>query len=231
MAAQSIFDVQALTPYFQDAFTSFDANVWTKSTGVTPCVGTWDSSYVLTGADGLTLGLTQSGNAANSRGAQIVSTNLYNFGVYQFSFRPSSTSPTLTGVGSARSGSVCGGFSYLDPNTTRIDSLQVEGPATCRANTAVATDGVQSGVRDHFVRRLDSRIVTASFWWTTDAIKFYLDGLHTWTLTANVPQEPAYIILNHCPTDNAAFGGLATLNTTRYMHVIAVKHWRQEDLE
>ncbi|HET7712311.1 MAG TPA: hypothetical protein VFL80_10320 [Thermoanaerobaculia bacterium] len=39
------------------------------------------------------------------------------------------------------------------------------------------------------------------------------------THTGAVPQDPAYVIMNHWGTHNQSFGGPATPNVARYLYV------------
>src|SRR6185437_1162769 len=54
---------------------------------------------------------------------------------------------------------------------------------------------------------------------STTEIDFEIDGVLVSTHTEDIPQVPAYVMINHWGTNSTGWGGLATVGVSRYMYI------------
>jgi beta-glucanase (GH16 family) len=232
-APYTIFDVQALPTTFQDDFSSgtLNANNWVASDYETPGSGVFDPTYVLLNQGMLCLALTQTGNnVANSVGSEIASVNSFSFGVYQWDARLSSNTTTPNGAGHAISGQVSGLFNYRTPAANTEIDFELEGHLPCQLEVGTWVTEASHALKNVYLRDLTQAFRAYSFWWTSEFVRFYVDGFLIYTNTTNVPQLPAPVLMNHWAGEgeDLSFGGPATFNVTRRLYVRSFKFWSQD---
>jgi beta-glucanase (GH16 family) len=176
-------------------------------------VGTFDPNNVIVGSElVLTLTQTQSGSQILSSGAQVVSTQKFSYGTFEFTSR----------VAGVYSGSVTTGFLYATNSETEIDMEQV-------GNKPDAVDctnwrGV-SNFQDTQVFGYDQgnshdfKIV-----WQPGYVDWYVDGTLVVHHTQAVPSAPAPFLFSAWGTNSSSWGGTATIGPTRYMYVSSFKY-------
>jgi len=55
--------------------------------------------------------------------------------------------------------------------------------------------------------------------WSPNEIDYYVDGVLVSTHTKDIPQVPAYVMINHWGTNSTGWGGRATVDVSRYMYI------------
>jgi endo-1,3-1,4-beta-glycanase ExoK len=213
---------------FSDTFStgSLDASKWLASNGFAPgsISGVNYGSFIPNNVD-LSKGmlclklqqqLTSSG--VLSIGGEIQSITTYGYGTFEWVMRASSTSQTPTGAGSAVSGQVSAGFSFVNNSETEID-FEIEGQ---NPDTAWMTNWISTTEKQYssiFLASPDATFHHYKFVWMPGKIDFYIDGALVSTHTSNIPSTPAYVMINHWGTNSTGWGGLATLGVERYLYV------------
>ena len=167
-----------------------------------------------------------------SSGGAIISKDRFGFGTYEFEMRMSSTSPTPNGVGKPLTGAVSSGFLYYNKSETEID-LEFLGDqnrvwVTNWRNPDARTAPNVDDSRIKQTTKLLNKDFAAAFHtytlvWEPERIRVFIDGALVTTHSQNVPQVPAYIILEHRGTNSGTWGGTATVGRDRYFYVRSVK--------
>lgn len=213
---------------FSDTFNSgvLDPSKWLASNGFAPgsISGVNYGSFVPSNVDlsqgMLCLKLQQEEGTSGvlSTGGEIQSNTTYGYGTYEWVMRASSTSSTPTGTGTAVSGQVSAGFSFINNSETEID-FEVEGqnPDTVWMTNWIGT--TQKQYSRVFLASPDANFHHYKFVWVPGQINYYIDGVLVSTHTSNVPSTPAYIMINHWGTNSTGWGGLATIGAQRYLYV------------
>ncbi len=164
------------------------------------------------------LGLRVTQSSGGSTGGEIQSRERYGFGVYTFRFRASSTATTPNGVGETVSGSTSGAFLYS--NETELDFEQ-EGNRPLLLYCVTWKDRVRSVTPSEV--KIGSTIYedfhTYSVAWRPNSIVYSIDGMAVAAVSTNVPQQPAYIMINHWGTIDPNWGGRPTIGVERWMWV------------
>lgn len=198
-----------------------DTNNWLVSTWGAPQGGTFSAASVSTSKGMLGLRLTQSlsGRTVVSIGGEIMYKSLCHYGTYTWIMRASSTATEPTKAGQSCSGSISGLFPYLQQSQTELD-FEVEG---CRPNTLWMvnwTSEASKTVASLTTKTpLSDTFNTYKMVWTPSEVTYYLNDRQAAVINTNVPSKPAYPIINHWGTNNANWGGTATLRSTRWMWV------------
>ena len=213
---------------FSDTFNtgSLDASKWFASNGSAPGsisgvnYGSFEPSNIDLSKGMLCLKLQQqlSNIGVLSIGGEIQSITTYGYGTYEWVMRASSTSQTPTGAGSAVSGQISAGFSFVNNSQTEID-FEIEGqnPDTVWMTNWISTTEKQySSV---FLASPDTTFHQYKFVWMPGRIDFYIDGALVSSHTSNVPSAPAYVMINHWGTNSTGWGGLASIGVERYLYV------------
>jgi len=213
---------------FSDTFTTgvLDPSKWLASDGLAPgrITGVNNGSFVPTNVD-LSKGMLclklqqhQGSSGVLSTGGEIQSLTTYGYGTYEWVMRASSTSATPTGTGTAVSGQISAGFSFVNNSETEID-FEIEGQ---NRNTIWMTNWISTTQKQYssvFLASPDTNFHHYKFVWVPGKIDYYIDGVLVSTHTSNVPSAPAYIMVNHWGTNSTGWGGLATVNLERYLYV------------
>lgn len=157
-----------------------------------------------------------------STGAELQSVKTYGFGTYTVVMRQSSTASTATATGSVvESGSDSAFFLFINNSQTEIDIefcgntpgniwLTNWDTLNAKTNTEPAVANLASGFHTYTVV------------WTSTSITWSIDGVVVATHTTNIPQTPAYIMINFWGTNSSDWGGVATPGVTRYFYVKSV---------
>lgn len=181
---------------------------------------TWSPSAINLSEGLLQMILTQP-TSGTSTGAELQSKNTYGFGTYQYVMRMSSTSPTSTGTGSVVSGSDSAAFSFINNSQTEID-IEFCGNTP---NNIWLTNWDTTNLKTYTepaAANLASGFHTYTVVWAPASITWSIDGVVVATHTTNIPQTPAYIMLNFWGTNSSSWGGVATPGVTRYFYVKSV---------
>lgn len=161
----------------------------------------------------------QGGKGVISTGAELQSKQAFGFGTYEWVMRTSSTSATPYGEGSAVSGQISSGFTFIDASTTEID-FEIEGQ---NPDTVWMTNWLGTALKQYSDTSLQAP-PAGSFHryklvWSPSEIDYFVDGVLVSTHTENIPQVPAYVMINHWGTNSTGWGGLATVGVSRYMYI------------
>lgn len=161
----------------------------------------------------------QGGTGVISTGAELQSKQTFGFGTYEWVMRTSSTSTTPYGEGSAVSGQISSGFTFIDASTTEID-FEIEGQ---NPDTVWMTNWLGTSLKQYSDTSLPAP-AAGSFHryklvWSPSEIDYYVDGVLVSTHTEDIPQVPAYVMINHWGTNSTGWGGLATVGVSRYMYI------------
>jgi hypothetical protein len=216
---------------FTDNFnTGTLSSSWQKDSGTAPQNGATNVASFSTANVDLTNGmlglkLTQSivGGVATSVGAEVRSTTAFGFGTYRWSTRMGSTATSPLTTGTVPTGQVSSNF-ILNSSTanpyTEIDSPEVTGNqpnlaqwttwTTTSLNTSTSTAIANPELAFHLYQ----------FKWTASSAAFSIDGTPASTITTNIPTANGNPMMNLWGTNNAGFGGAATVGT-RWMFVKA----------
>jgi beta-glucanase (GH16 family) len=229
-------------PTFVADFTSgkIDPAVWRVSTWTAPGnndsnTGRFSAEHAFVENGVLCLALTQTKQPDGkilSLGAELATLKEFSYGTYEFVARASSTAGTPNQAGMPVSGSITGCFVYRDLAATELD-VEVEGNERSSLTQFTTWVGESNPNQTTAVQPL---ILGAGGWmphegffkytikWMPNKVEFYRDDVLVATHTMVVPSLPGKVMLNHWGTDNANWGGLATVNTTRYMWVKSFKY-------
>lgn len=161
----------------------------------------------------------QGGNGVISTGAELQSKQAFGFGTYEWVMRTSSTSATPYGEGSAVSGQISSGFTFIDASTTEID-FEIEGQ---NPDTVWMTNWLGTALKQYSDTPLQTPPAAGfhryKLVWSPSEIDYYVDGVLVSTHTEDIPQVPAYVMINHWGTNSTGWGGLATVGVSRYMYI------------
>lgn len=212
---------------FADSFNtgSLDTRVWTIDTGSAPGaninhVGIFEAGNVDLSQGMLALRLiqTQSGSVVHSSGAEVRSIGRYGYGRYTWRMRTASTASTWNGAGVPVSGSISSGFTFYSPGYTEVDCPEVEG---VRPNTIEFTNWDTNKMNQTSSSTLinpDQGYHDYMCDWSQGKVVYYVDGVLVSTHITHVPSAPAYVLLQLWGTNGSNFGGLATVDTTRWVY-------------
>jgi beta-glucanase (GH16 family) len=176
-------------------------------------------------------------NGMNSLGAAIQSKQKFGFGTYTFVMRQSSVSPTPDGVGDTITGGISSAFVYLPNSESEIDleflgdNNRMWGTNWMNPNPSQppAGRGVMSTTEEFPSPNLATSFHTYQLVWTAKAVAWYIDGQLIACHYNNVPQAPAYIILQHRGTNSNLWGGVATPGVRRYAYFKSVTYTPQSN--
>ena len=156
-----------------------------------------------------------------AQAAELQSAQRFGFGRYTYRMRAASTSANPKKAGQVLPGNISGAFSYVDNSATEID-IEIEGNRPKTLNAAVWNGLTQ---KSYAVlptgTSLGQGFQTISYEWRPDRITYFLNGTQVWETTQNIPQSPAFIMLNIWPTASNAWGGVASPGSV-YMLVESV---------
>lgn len=230
---------QAQTPTFHDNFQAgkLDADKWIvaqwKSADTKPGInaGLYVPETIDLSQGVLRIGVVQKQVAVGevqSFGGAIQSKEKFGFGTYEFVIRQTSDSPTFDGKGSVKTGGVSSGFIYNKNSESEIDveflgdrnsvwmtNWHNKTPQTPPTSDCKHTEEVRRG--DLYKGFHDYKVI-----WTSKRVDWYIDGKLVASHKDHVPQEPAHIILQHRGTNSDKWGGVASVNVTRYAYFKSV---------
>lgn len=158
--------------------------------------------------------------STTSIGGELQSRQRFGFGTYEWILRASSTSQTPEGSGRPVSGQISSGFIFQqDQGYTEIDSPEIEGQYPNQLSwTSWLTNQKRTNrltqTSDPSQTFLRYRLV-----WLASTAKFYVNDSLVAEITDNIPQNPAYAMINHWGTNSQGWGGMATPGVDRYMFV------------
>ena len=156
-----------------------------------------------------------------AQAAELQSAQRFGFGRYTYRMRTASTSANPSKPGQTRPGNISGAFSYVDNSATEID-IEIEGNRPKTLNAAVWKGLTQkSSAVLSTSTALSQGFQTYTYEWRPGSITYFLNGVRLWETTRNIPQDPAYLMLNLWPTLSDGWGGVATPGTV-YMLVDSV---------
>jgi beta-glucanase (GH16 family) len=229
---------------FSDSFNSrqLDTSKWTIATYQSPDSkpGINRGVYVPENIDlsqgVLRIAVTQkrSGDEVQSAGGALISKELFGFGTYEFEMRMSSTASTPQASGDPKTGAVSSGFLYLKNSETEIDLEFLGNENSIWITTwhnhdpkrpPHPSDKQSNKIANHF---LGTQFRTYRLVWSSKTVNVFIDGVQVVHQTADVPQKPAHIILQHRGTNSDKWGGTATLGTPRYFYVKSVRFTPEE---
>jgi beta-glucanase (GH16 family) len=163
-----------------------------------------------------------------SYGGAIISKDRFGFGTYEFVMRMSSVSATPDGLGAAKSGAISSGFVFYNNSESEIDleflgdqnAIWITNWQNPDAKNAPSGDIKQT-------TKISNQFLAAEFHkytlvWAPKSVKVYIDGTLVASHNEHIPQSPAYIILQHRGTNSNEWGGVASVEVTRYMYVKSV---------
>jgi beta-glucanase (GH16 family) len=166
-----------------------------------------------------------------STGGEIQSRETFGYGTYEFVMRLASTSSTPDGAGRVVSGSDSGAFTFINNSESEID-IEFLGSTpdslwlTNWVNSAHNVKGVKpTRYEQEKVRAtgLADGFHEYAIAWTPGKVVWRIDGKAAATHTRNVPSAPAHIMISHWGTNHERWGGVATLDTPRYLYVRKVR--------
>jgi beta-glucanase (GH16 family) len=170
-----------------------------------------------------------------SYGASIQSTAKFGYGRYQFVMRMASTSASPDGTGKEISGSVSSAYVFVNNSETELDIEYLgDRPGLLHLTNWCNTDPRRhpSGGFEGYnlIRQYEKipfqgaadRLNTYVIDWTPRSVAWYIEGHVLAVHTAHVPKAPAYIKMNLWGTNSRGWGGLAAVDTTRYLFVRSV---------
>lgn len=174
-------------------------------------------------------------NGMNSVGGALQSKQKFGFGTYTFVMRQSSTSATSDGAGDTVTGGISSAFLYLPNSESEIDleflgnNNRMSGTNWRNPNPSAppAMRGVMSDSQEFSSPNLATSFHTYQLVWTSKAVAWYIDGKLIACHYKNVPQSPAYIILQHRGTNSNLWGGTATPGVRRYAYFKSVTYTPQ----
>ena len=163
-------------------------------------------------------------NGIISTGGLIYTAQTYGYGTYRWTMRASSTSSTPYGSGSAVSGQISTGFTYINNSQTEVD-WEIEGQ---RKNTVWMTNWQTTSRKQYtsiVVNAPEAGFHRYKFIWKPGRIDFYVDGVLVSTHTQNIPSSPAHIMISHWGTNSTGWGGYATPGVQRYLYISNFSYW------
>jgi beta-glucanase (GH16 family) len=229
------------TPTFEDNFSEgvLDTAKWVVSNYETTNYAgggsdvTFSPNNINLSGGSLRLELTQP-TAGTSTGAEITSRLSFGYGVYEFLMRAGSTSATSNGWGTTESGQISATFIIHDPppsynSVTEIDGPEIEG-LSARSNhiewDVWKNDSSTDPTPEYNVlTNPQAAFHRYKFVWSAASIKFYIDGVLKSTCYSGIPSVAAVVDINFYGTNDAEWGGFATVGVKRYMYVKSFKFW------
>lgn len=169
-------------------------------------------------------------NGVNSTGAAIQSKQKFGFGTYTFVMRQSSTSATPDGEGKTLTGGISSAFLYLPNSESEIDleflgdDNAMHGTNWMNPNPSVPPTSANKDSEKFSADQLATGFHTYQLVWTSKAVAWYIDGKLVASHYKNVPQKPAFIILQHRGTNSNLWGGTATLGVRRFAYFKSVTY-------
>lgn len=207
---------------------SLDLGKWTPSNWSAPQEGQFRLDNVDLSQGCLRLEVNQAINPTDttkvlSVGGEIVSTQKFGYGTYEFEVRAGSTADSPGIAGAAVSGSVSGLFNFVNNSETEID-IELLGAAADRVFfTNYHELGVKEGTEDILPFAAALGFHTYKFVWAPAYVAYFVDGKQMAIHSEAVPSTPAHIIINHWGTNSPYWGGLASPGIQRYLYVKSVK--------
>ena len=216
------------TPTFSDTFSGGSLNTenwivsnWTSDNYAGAGNNVTFSPSAISLSEGMLQMILTQPTSGTSTGAELQSKSTFGFGTYQVVMRMSSTAATSTAAGSVESGSDSAFFSFINNSQTEIDIefcgntpgniwLTNWDTTNLKTYTEPAAANLASGFHTYTVN------------WTSSSIAWSIDGVVVATHTTNIPQTPAYIMINFWGTNSSSWGGVATPGVTRYFYVSSV---------
>lgn len=206
---------------FEDNFDKgvLDTTNWGVSTWGAPLGGMFSAANVDLSQKCLALKLWQNPVDLSSFGAELTSRRTFGFGTYEFLVRVGSTATTPDGPGASVSGGVSGLFNFVNNSETEID---IEATGDVPNSLWFST---WHGLSEHHYIQDMPPFNPASgfhryvFKWEPAKVTFSIDGVLMWAVSDNVPQTPAYVIINHWGTNTTYWGGYASPGIDRFMYV------------
>lgn len=159
--------------------------------------------------------------ASTSTCGEIQSKQTFGFGTYTSVMRQSSTAASATAAGSVVSGSDSAIFSYINNSQTEIDTEFVGNYPNGLYYTNWDTLSLKT-YSQPLVANLASEFHTYTMVWLPTSITWSIDGVVVATHTTNIPQTPAFLMINFWGTNSTSWGGLATPGVTRYFYIKSV---------
>jgi beta-glucanase (GH16 family) len=172
-------------------------------------------------------------NGMNSLGAAIQSKQKFGFGTYTFVMRQSSVSSTPDGAGDTVTGGISSAFLYLPNSLSEIDlEFLGDNNRMWGTNWMNPTPSAPPTSADKSSTELPASTLATGFHtyqlvWTATSVAWYIDGALEAVHYTNVPQAPAYIILQHRGTNSNLWGGVATPGVRRYAFFKSVTYTPQ----
>jgi beta-glucanase (GH16 family) len=176
-------------------------------------------------------------NGVVSRGALLYRQETYGYGTYAWRMRMSSTALSPSEPGVPVAGTVSAGFIFVNNSETEIDfEFSGQTVATPFPETLYMVNwnnqDPSTGPTDHeftstvtTVPGINQEFKTYQFEWKQDGITFSVDGIPQVIHRTDMPQAPAYFMINHWGADRPdGFGGKATIGVERYLYVDWVKY-------
>jgi beta-glucanase (GH16 family) len=163
-------------------------------------------------------------SAGTSTGAEIQLSQAYGYGTYEFTMRVGSTSATKAGAGTPISGQISATFLLSDPNSaTEIDAPEIEG-LSARSNwvqwTSWKNDSSTSGTPAYTILANPAAAFHKyKITWSASRLDYYIDSVLVSSTKSNIPSVNAHPTINFYGTNSSAWGGPATVGTSRYMYV------------
>lgn len=169
-------------------------------------------------------------SGVDSFGSLFQSVQKFGFGTYTFVMRESTVSPTADGAGGTVTGGVSSAFLYLPNSESEIDleflgdNNAMWGTNWKNPNPAVPPTFAERTTTEFSNSDLATGFHTYQMVWTSKAVAWYIDGKLVANHTSNVPQAPAYIMLQHRGTNSNQWGGTATVGVRRYAFFKSVSY-------
>jgi beta-glucanase (GH16 family) len=216
------------TPAFSDDFaggkldaTKWSASAWSVNIGKSKTQ--FNPSYIDLSGGSLRMKLDQP-TADTSIGAELISKQNFLYGIFEWTMRAHSTSPTANGAGQPTSGQISTGYIYSD--VSEIDCPEIEG----RTPDVLEFTNWLNGSND------GAAMVTAAFKpqdglhrykceWRPTFVKYYVDDVLVATHTTKIPTQAVPVILDSYGTNDPNWGGLASVGVTRYTYFSSFKYW------
>lgn len=194
---------------------------WIVSTWTAPQGGEFKENFVSVNNGILELKVNQTlvGSEIKSKGGEIRYKDLTHFGTYKWVAKMASDATRGGLLGRPWTGSCSALFLYVNDSETEID-FEVEGS---RASVVHCNNWATTAANTHSQK--DLRVALSANFnkyklvWHPTYVKYYVNDKLIARHTTNIPQAPAYPMINHWGTNNVNWGGSATLDTNRWMYV------------
>jgi endo-1,3-1,4-beta-glycanase ExoK len=215
------------TPTFSDSFNkgSLDTALWFAQHGDAPGnkpgvnYGSFQPDQVDLSQGMLRLAVSQTINGkVISRDGEVISNQLFGYGIYTFVMRMASTAATHDAPGQVVSGDCSAAFIFFGNSDTEID-IEYLGDKPNSIFLSNWIDRQHKVTTEVHTGNLANGFHKYDIVWTANSVQWFLDGKLICTHTKYVPTKPATIRLNHWGTNNLGWGGMATPNVNRYFYV------------